>query len=557
MNKKAICILFGMIFAFILLSGCASKPTDNEEKPQQTNLVVDVMADYGAKGNGTDSDRAIIQKAIDDVSRQGGGKVVLTAGRTFLSGNLLMRSNVTLYIDDGACLLQNPDVNDYIEVRGYDYGNGFVEIGDPYIPYTKDILLENTGFYSKIWPTIQEFREVWHWNYPFIYADQGTENICVTGGKDSTMRMAEHGDSCEGFIHMNMFGFYRVNQFEVSNLTVYYSGSHFMDYICCNNGLIYNISGLTKRAIGISECRMNDGLHLDRCQNILVENCTFASGDDSLKLGNSYGDVRRDRWASSTDMQPMQNIEISNCYTPGLCSGFAFMSLGGTAPDLSQVQMRDIYIHDCHFAGVKVWGQNTVWNPDRSMWNGISIPITNLRWENNDCYYAPEGYVQQIQGILNVEPISDCISDDPTMHSMTSVYNGDFSIGLSYWNTVVTEGSIATVQNYSKSSYGYIGDLHKGVTKLYEGLYLEKGTYQATFKVKNSHDANVYLFASDQKDGILARKDINSTTWEKTELIVHVSEAGNYRIGIASDSGCGVGSWAMIDDFKLVLSKGK
>lgn len=547
-----------LIAAMLLLSACGvQEPSGTQgEVPSVTEepsgpIVVDAMADYGAKGNGVNSDRACIQRAIDEVSQKGGGTVILTAGHTFLSGNLLMRSNVTLYIDDGACLLQNSDVNDYIEVRGYDYGAGFVEIGDPYTPYTEDIVLETTGFYANVWPSVPEYREVWHWNYPFVYADKGTVNIRITGGENAIIQMAEHGDSCTGYIHMNVFGFYGVNSVEVSNLTVNYAGNHFMDFLCCNNGVVSNIVGMTKRAVGISECRMNDGLHLDRCRNFLVDSCTFASGDDSLKIGNSYGDVRRDRWASSTDMQPMENIEISNCYCPGLCSGFAFMSLAGTAPELGEVQMRNIYIHDNHFAGVKVWGQNTVWLPDRSMWNGIDTPITNLRWENNDCYYAPEGYVQQIQGILWVQPMSDCNSDDPAMHSMSSVCNGDFSWGTAYWNTVTSNGSISTAQKYDDKSYGYIGDLHKGETKLYEGLYLETGSYKATFKVKNSSDAKVYLFVSDQQGNIIAQKEVNTTSWGLVAISFTLSEQGNFRIGIASDDGCGVGSWAMIDDFKL------
>ncbi len=559
--KKNMMIAMLLIVSLLLLSACnageespaAGETSVSEEITEK--ITVDVMADYGAKGNGVDSDRACIQKAIDDVSRKGGGTVVLTAGHTFLSGNLLMRSNVTLYIDDNACLLQNGDVNDYIEVRGYDYGDGFVEIGDPYIPYTADILLESTGFYADIWPTITEFREVWHWNYPFIYADKGTTNICITGGDNAKLEMAEHGESCTGSIHMNLFGFYGVDTVEVSNLTVNYSGSHMMDFLCCKNGKVSNITGMTKRAVGISECRMNDGLHLDRCQNFLVDSCTFASGDDSLKLGNSYGDVRRDRWASSTDMQPMENIEISNCYCPSLCSGFAFMSLAGTAPDLGEVQMRNIYIHDNHFAGAKVWGQNTVWIPDRSMWNGIDTPMTNVRWENNDCYYAPEGYVQQIQGILWVQPMSDCISDDPLMHSMTSVYNGDFSSGTAYWNTVTTNDSIAIAQSDEDQSYGYMGDLHKGETRFFEGLYLDAGSYVATFKVKNSSDAKVYLFVSDQQNNIIARKEVNMTSWGTVAMDFTLPNQDNYRIGIASDADCGVGSWAMIDDFTLVKSE--
>ena len=551
-----------LIPVLLLISAMVVSCTPYQEQELQLSenqqaTVVDIVNDYGAFGDGIHSDRAVIQKAINDLSLAGGGTVVLTKNHSFLMGNLLLRSNVTIVLDENTVVMQNPDVNDYVEVRGYDYGNGFVEIGQPFVPYNDDVVLNDSGIYADVWPTIPEFKEAFHWNYPLFYADKGTNNIRIVGYENARIDMAPHGDTCKGNIHLNTFGFYRVTDFEISNVTVNFTGGHFMDIICCNNGIISNVNMNTKRSVGISECEMNDGLHIDRCQNILVENCVFASGDDSFKLGNSYGDVRRDRWASSTDVQPMLNIEISHCRCPSLCSGFSFMSLAGTYSDLEQVEMRDIYIHDCKFAGVKVWGQNTVWNPDRSMWNGISIPISNLRWINNDVNYSPDGYVNQLApyGIVWLEPISDCISDNEVMHSTDKPYNTDFSSGKSYWNFTTTANSISVVERYGNESYGYIGCLDQGITKLYQGLYLSSGRYKATFKVKNSVGANVCLFVADQTDNIIAKVSIDSRIWDYKTLEFDITDTSNYRIGIMSEDNCGNGSWAMIDNFSLVKNK--
>ena len=67
---------------------------------------------YGAKGDGVAKDTAAIQAAIDACAGQGGGTVRLVAG-TYLSGPIVLRSNIRLRLDKGATLLGSPDHGDY------------------------------------------------------------------------------------------------------------------------------------------------------------------------------------------------------------------------------------------------------------------------------------------------------------------------------------------------------------------------------------------------------------------------------------------------------------
>ena len=64
---------------------------------------------YGAKADGATKDTKAIQAAIDDCT---GGTVKLTSG-TFISGPIVLKSNVTLDIAKGAILLGSPDHADY------------------------------------------------------------------------------------------------------------------------------------------------------------------------------------------------------------------------------------------------------------------------------------------------------------------------------------------------------------------------------------------------------------------------------------------------------------
>ena len=72
--------------------------------------VCDARA-FGAKGDGVAKDTAAIQKAVDTCAKHRG--TVTLAGGTFVSGPILLKSNVTLDIAKDATLLGSPDREDY------------------------------------------------------------------------------------------------------------------------------------------------------------------------------------------------------------------------------------------------------------------------------------------------------------------------------------------------------------------------------------------------------------------------------------------------------------
>ncbi len=70
------------------------------------------VLDYGATGDGKTKDTTPIAKAIAACAKAGGGTVYLPPGR-YLTGPVVLKSNMTLEIDGGATLLGSPDVADY------------------------------------------------------------------------------------------------------------------------------------------------------------------------------------------------------------------------------------------------------------------------------------------------------------------------------------------------------------------------------------------------------------------------------------------------------------
>ena len=70
------------------------------------------IIDSGARPDGITLCTDLIQKAIDDCSASGGGTVTIPSG-VFLSGTILLKNDVILFLENGAVLLGSTKIEDY------------------------------------------------------------------------------------------------------------------------------------------------------------------------------------------------------------------------------------------------------------------------------------------------------------------------------------------------------------------------------------------------------------------------------------------------------------
>ncbi|HUX59581.1 MAG TPA: glycosyl hydrolase family 28-related protein, partial [Bacteroidales bacterium] len=86
-NKHLIILLFGLIVLTVM--SC-----------QQQTTSFNIL-DFGAKGDNLTVNTKAINSAIEKVSEKGGGTVVIPSG-TFISGTVVLLSNVNLHFEPGS-----------------------------------------------------------------------------------------------------------------------------------------------------------------------------------------------------------------------------------------------------------------------------------------------------------------------------------------------------------------------------------------------------------------------------------------------------------------------
>lgn len=70
------------------------------------------LTDFGAVADGQSLNTEAFAKAIDHLSKQGGGTLNVPSG-VWLTGPIVMKSNINLHLDGGALILFSPDLDLY------------------------------------------------------------------------------------------------------------------------------------------------------------------------------------------------------------------------------------------------------------------------------------------------------------------------------------------------------------------------------------------------------------------------------------------------------------
>ena len=282
--------------------------------------------DFGARAGGDFDNTEAIRKAIDACNRAGGGRVVVPAG-VFMTGAIHLKSNVNLYVSEGATLKFFTDPSKYLPVV-----------------YTR-------------W----EGTELMNYS-PFIYAFE-QQNIAITGkgtldggaSDENWWKWARRQGSQPAPASADVR---RLREMGNSNVPVsqrvfgegHYLRPPFIEPYRCRNVLVEGVTiinspfwevhptlsqNVTVRGLNIrSHGPNNDGCDPESSRDVLIEDCIFDTGDDCIAIKSGRDDDGRRVGVAS------ENIIIRNCT---MKDGHGGVVIGSEISG----DCRNVFVEDC------------------------------------------------------------------------------------------------------------------------------------------------------------------------------------------------------------------
>src|ERR1035441_1833556 len=107
MYRRDIFTLGGV--AALAATGAAGSASSASSSTQSDSDHFFSARSFGATGDGKTKDTAAIQKAIDACTQSGGGIVYVAPG-TYLTGTIVLKSNVNFHLESGATILGSKDL---------------------------------------------------------------------------------------------------------------------------------------------------------------------------------------------------------------------------------------------------------------------------------------------------------------------------------------------------------------------------------------------------------------------------------------------------------------
>ncbi len=402
-----------ILVAALLVSGnmSAQRVSSDELKPgfkmpvvQETKIPANSVSitDFGAVEGGQVLNTKAFADAIEAVARKGGGKVIIPAG-IWLTGPIILKSNLELYAEQGALILFSTNKDLYPLIETSFEGLNTWRCLSPI--YAKDV--ENVAFTGKgIW---DGNGDAWRFVKKSKLTESQWKKLVASGGvlndkknewypseqfknamvnTDQNVRLdmktKEEFETIRDFLRPVMVKFENCKR-------VLLDGPVFQNSPAwCIHPLM--VEDMTVRNITVRNpwySQNGDGIDIESCKNVILESSNFDVGDDAICIKSGKDEDGRRRGI------PSENLIIRN--------NIVYHGHGGvTIGSEMSGGVRNMYVSNCTFMGTDV-GLRFKSNRGRG---GVveNIFITDIRMTNIpthaisfDLYYGGQSVSEMIE----------------------------------------------------------------------------------------------------------------------------------------------------------------
>ncbi|WP_461790613.1 glycoside hydrolase family 28 protein [Pedobacter sp.] len=360
-KKKIVASVFALLIAVptIVSAQTSKKPYSFNNLPvvAKTSFKKDTfnIVNYGAKSDGITLVTKNINDAIVACNKKGGGVVVVPKG-LWITGPIELKSNVNLHLQKNAILQFTRDFNQYplvksnweglpqmrnqsplwainqtnIAVTGY----GIIDGGGDAWRMVKKSKLTETQWKTLVASggVLSEDKKTW---YPSQKSLEGSK-IKGNPGEIKADKDAAYYDSLKDFFRPNLLVFTSCKKVLLEGVTFQNSAAWNIHPLMCEDLTVRNVY-----AKNPWYAQNGDGIDIESCKNVLIENSTFDVGDDGICIKSG-----RDAWGRKRAM-PTENVIIRNSTVYHAHGGFVIGSeMSGGA--------KNIFVSDCTFIGTDI-----------------------------------------------------------------------------------------------------------------------------------------------------------------------------------------------------------
>lgn len=255
----------------------------------------------GATGQKTSLATRSIQQSIDKCAEAGGGTVYFPAG-DYLTGRIELKDNITLHLEAGATIWASRDTNDYKSDKSIkkSYEGGEMPSGDvPVLFYAykaKNISIIGKGMIHGQGERILS---------PLKSIDQFT--------KDETENARKAGVQLNMYYKIppftNMFIFDACENISIQDVSMIESESWTLHFKWCKKVHVERVNIESSLENGVN----SDGIDVDGCKDVLIDNCVVRTGDDAIVLKTTR--------TPDGETQSCENVIVTNCSLTSTDSG--------------------------------------------------------------------------------------------------------------------------------------------------------------------------------------------------------------------------------------------